>query len=158
MARTKPWAQRRHSKGPKASPSDSPQANQRTPSPPPTRGVHLFQRVMSPQADTQSVPPTTARPPRWALIVGLQALSIQRSKIRGLRESLRRERLEKTMLRDALREAEARHAEPTSQPGPRSLLAVTSTREQVPSWQMAEVRQAAHRTPGLKAVASLLPN
>eukprot|EP00964_Phaeocystis_antarctica_P052249 scaffold30564_cov58-Phaeocystis_antarctica.AAC.3 len=155
MARTKPWAQRRHSKGPKASPSDSPQADQRTPSPPPPRGVHLFQRVMSPQADTQSVPPTTARPPRWALIVGLQALSIQRSKIRGLRESLRRERLEKTMLRDALREAEARHAEPTSQPGPRSLLAVTSTREQVPSWQMAEVRQAAHRTPGLKAALAL---
>ena len=108
---------------------------------------------MSPQADKQ----TTARPPRWALIVGLQALSIQRSKIRGLRESLRRERLEKALLRDALREAEARHAEPTSQPGPRSLLAVTSTREQVPSWQMAEVPQAAHRTPGL-ATASLLPN
>ena len=99
---------------------------------------------MSPQADTQP----TARPPRWALIVGLQALSIQRSKIRGLRESLRRERLEKTLLRSALREAEARHAEPSSQPGPRSLLAVTST-EQVPSWQMAEVPQAAHRTPGL---------
>ena len=144
MARTKPWAQRRHSKGSRSSPpSDSLQADQRAPSPPP-QSVHLFQRVMSPQADKQ----TTARPPRWALIVGLQALSIQRSKIRGLRESLRRERLEKQLLRDALREAEARHAEPTSQPGPRSLLVVTSTREQVPSWQMAEVPQAAHRTPG----------
>ena len=91
------------------------------------------------------MPLATARPPRWALIVGLQALSIQRSKIRWLRASLRRERLEKSLLRDALREAESRHSEPASRSGPRSLTAVTSTREQVPSWQRAEVC-AGHRT------------
>ena len=148
MARTKPWAQRRHSKVTRSSPSDSSQqADQRAPSP---QGGHLLQRGTSPQPNTQ----TTARPQKWALIVGFQALSIQRSKIRGLRESLRRERLENTLLRDALAEAEARH-EPTLQPGhgpPAAsrdeLLAVISTREQVPSWQTAEVPQAANRTPG----------
>ena len=154
MARTKPWAQRRHSKGTRFSPSDSSQqADQRAPSP---QGGHLLQRgTSSPHPNTQ----TTARPQKWALIVGFQALSIQRSKIRGLRESLRRERLENALLRDALAEAEARH-EPTLQPGhgpPAAsrdqLLAVTSTREQVPSWQTAEVPQAANRTPGCPPAA-----
>ena len=161
MAKTKSWAQRGGTKGPRSPPpSDPPQIDQRVPSPPP-QGVHLSQvesthpvsqpdsveelqalsntvRLLKsatlprPQDNTQPIPLATTWTPRWALIVGLQALSIQRSEIRRLRESLRHERLEKSLLQDALDEAEARRAEPSS------ATAVASTHE-VPSWQRAEV-------------------